>query len=296
MKIKFDHIKQQRGQALILVLIALAVGSLLITPTVRYVNTGLLETRISEDQLLQQHAADAAVEYTLWQLKYNVDGLTDQLDPENPSSSTSITVNGIEVPVITEITQSLLGDTWPFPVPSTQQGIHLTTALVIEAPYFSGDGQTAYFVHNVYIYDSGTSGVHLKTVFQQLDPRFTYMEGSYTGPSADLTTTYVDDHWELYFDFGEPLPKLREGEATFISFTALTNEYVDGDTYIGSGWVKYASFEAEEGVLFEGQYTPTNVGELYDITVTSGSYTILVSAGITEEGEIIIISYQIQIQ
>ena len=100
----------QRGQALILVLIALALGSLLITPTLGYVNTGLLESSISEEALLEQYAADAAVEYGLWQLKYNVDGLTDQLDPENPSSDT-ITVNGIEVPITTEITQSPLGST-----------------------------------------------------------------------------------------------------------------------------------------------------------------------------------------
>ena len=67
--------KKQRGQALILVLIALAVGSLLIIPTLNYLNTGLLRTRISERLLLQQYAADAAVEYSLWQLQYNVDGL-----------------------------------------------------------------------------------------------------------------------------------------------------------------------------------------------------------------------------
>ena len=84
---KLEGMKRQRGAALILVLIALALGSLLITPTLRYVYTGLLETRISEELLLQQYAADAAVEYSLWQLNYNVDGLTDQLDPDNPSSN-----------------------------------------------------------------------------------------------------------------------------------------------------------------------------------------------------------------
>ena len=126
----------QRGQALILVLIALALGSLLITPTLRYVNTGLLETRISKQQLFEQYAADAAVEYGLWQLKYNVDDFTDQLNPENPSAnSLPITVNGIEVPITTEITQSPLGEDWPFPVPESQSGIHLTTALVIGPPF-----------------------------------------------------------------------------------------------------------------------------------------------------------------
>ncbi|MFC1995435.1 hypothetical protein ACFLVM_00970 [Chloroflexota bacterium] len=282
----------QRGQALILVLIALAVGSLLVTPTLNYVSAGLLDIRVSKERLLEHYTADAAVEYTMWQLQYNIDGLTDQLDPENPSSSTSITVNGIEVPIITEITQSPIGDTWPFPVPSSTQGVHLSTALVIEAPIFPG-GAT-HFVHKVYMYNSGTSEVHLKAIFQRLDPRLTYVAESYGGHSADLTETYVDDHWELNFDLSEPLPKLGEQEATFIIFTASTDEYIEGDTYSGSGYVTYAGFQSEEGEMFEGEYTPTNIGECYDITVTSGSYTILVNVGITEEGEIIIQSYTIQ--
>lgn len=283
--------KKQRGAALVLVLIALSLGSLLIFPTLSYVSTGLLETRILEKRLLEQYSADAAVEHSLWQLKY---GLADQLDPDNPSSSTSITVNGIEVPVITEITQSPLGDTWPFPVPLSESGIHLATALVIEAPYWPQGEQTAYLKHMVYMYNSGSSEVHMKAVFQQLDPRLMYVADSYEGPTAELTETYVNDHWELYFDFKEPLPKLKAQEATFISFTASTSEEVGDDTYSGSGWVSYAGFQSEQEELFEGEYAPTNFGEYYDITVTSGSYTIIVNVGITEEGELVIRSYQIQ--
>ena len=292
---KLEGMKGQRGGAFILVLIALALGSLLITPSLSYVSTGLIETHVSEDMLLDQYTADAAIEYSLWQLKYNVDGLADQLDPENPSSSTSITINGTEVPITMEITQSLLGDVWPFPIPSSQQGIYLDTALVIEPPYWSEDGQTAYFRNVVYMYNSGTSAVHMKAVFQQLDPRFTYVEGSYEGFDADLMETYVNDHWELYFDFSEPRPWLGEQEATFISFVASTNEEVlPDDTYLCSGYVTYSAFEAEEGEMFEGEYTLGQFGYYYDVTATSGSYTILVNVGLTEDGEIIIRSYTIQ--
>ena len=292
--VKLEGMNRQRGQVLVLALIALALGALLIIPTLRYVFTGLVETRVSEKLLLEQYAADAAVEYSLWQLKYNVDNLTGQLNPDNPSANTSITVNGMEVPVITETTQSPLGDTWPFPVPSSQSGIHLTTALVIDPPFFSDDGQIAYFAHRVYMFNSGSSAVHIKSVFQQLDPRLTYLPGSYDGPNADLTETYVNDQWELYFDSAEPLPKLEEQEATFISFVASTSEEIGEDTYVGSGWVSYAAFGAEEGELFTGEYEPGTIGCYYDITVTAGSYTVVVNVGITEDGEIVLLSYQIQ--
>lgn len=286
-----DKMNNQRGQALILVLIALALGSWLITPTLNYVSTGLLETRLSKQQLLEQYAADAAVEYGLWQLKYDVDGLTDQLDPENPSSSTTITVNGIEVPITTEISQSLQDDAGPFPVLPSESGIHLTVALQIIPPSWSESGQTAYLTHVVYIYNYGTSAAHLKTVFEQLDPGLTYVAGSYEGPVADLTTTAVNDHWELYFEFTEPLPKLEPQGTMVITFIASAEEDMGEHNYQGSGYVTYAGFE-EEGVVYSGGSGIASFG-LYDITVTVGSYTYLVNVGITEEGEIVLRSWQL---
>ncbi|MBA7551473.1 hypothetical protein ES705_44013 [subsurface metagenome] len=119
------------------------------------------------------------------------------------------------------------------------------------------------------------------------------MEGSYEGFAADLTKTYVNDHWELYFDFTSPLPELNDGEATFISFTASTSGEI-GETYSGSGWVEYAGFEAEETAQFSGEYETGLFAYYYDITVTVGSYTYLVNVGITEEGEIVVHSWQLQ--
>jgi len=267
---------------------------MLITPTLNYVYTGLRETPVGEKLLLDQYAADAAVEYSLWQLKYNVDGLTDQLDPENPSADTSITVNGMDIHFTTEITQSPLGDDWPFPVPSSETGIHLTTALVIGPPQPSDDGETTYFPHVIYMYNSGTSTVQMKAIFQQLDPRFTCVPGSFNGAKADLTETYVDGCWELYFDFDQPLPKLDAGEATFMSFVASTTEEIGENVYNSSGYVAYAAFGSNMKDVFEGEYGLGTIGACYDITVTVGSYTIRVNTGITEEGEIVLLSYQVE--
>lgn len=60
--------KGQRGQAIILVLIFLAVGSLAITPALRYIDTAHTSQRISEDYLARQLAADAALEDAIWQI------------------------------------------------------------------------------------------------------------------------------------------------------------------------------------------------------------------------------------
>jgi len=286
--------KGQRGQAFILVLIALVLGTLLVTPTLGYVATGLVESDISVEQAHEEYAADAAIEYTLWLLQNNIDGITDQLDYENPSLETSITVNGIEVPVDIDITQSPLGESWPFPVPTSQSGIYLDAAIDIKSPFWSPDGETAYFPHVVYMYNCGDSVVHMNSFLQHLDPRFTYVEGSYEGFPAELATTFVDDHWELYFDLDQPLPWLRPGEATFVSFLCSADgEVGDDDTFTSSGSVGYAAFDAEEGEIVFGEYSPSTIGYYYDIETSVGSHTILVNVGITEDGELIILSYTV---
>ncbi len=69
-------------------------------------------------------------------------------------------------------------------------------------------------------------------------------------------------------------------------------EDVGEHNYLGSGHVTYAGFE-EEGVLYSGESGIESFG-LYDITITVGSNTYLVNAGITEEGEIVLRSWQLQ--
>lgn len=74
--------KLQKGQALILVLILLAVGALLIIPVLGFTFTGLHSQRLSEDALTKQAAADSALEDALWQMLNG--GLLSTLNPDDP--------------------------------------------------------------------------------------------------------------------------------------------------------------------------------------------------------------------
>lgn len=288
-----SSVNRQRGAGLILVLIALAVGSMLITPTLNYVYTGLHETPIREKLLLEQYTADAAIEYALWQLEYNVDDITDLLSIDNPSSSSAITVNGMEVSLTTEISESPQSDSGAFTVPSSQSGIHLAVALDIRPPVWSKAGNKLYLTHMVYIFNYGTSAVHLKSMFQQLEPGLTYLQQSYEGPNADLTKTHAGDHWELSFDFKQPLPKVEAQEWMVISFTTWTLDDMGEQIYSGNGWVEYAAFQEDGVEVYAGDSGPSSVG-LYDLTVSVGSYTLLVNAGVTEDGEVVIRSWQVE--
>ena len=92
-------IKKQAGQALILVLIVLAIGSMLVIPSLRLTGTSLMNTPIVERQIKGLYAADAAQEYILWKLAY--DNLGQQFTVDGQSASFNFNV--CDVPVNTTI-------------------------------------------------------------------------------------------------------------------------------------------------------------------------------------------------
>ena len=87
--------KKQAGQALILVLILLAIGVLLVVPTLRLTGTALMNSPIVERQTKGLYAADAAQEYILWKLLY--DGLGGEFTADGQSAHYDFYV--CEVPV-----------------------------------------------------------------------------------------------------------------------------------------------------------------------------------------------------
>jgi len=65
--IKADKAREG-GMAMILALIALALGMLMITPTLNYMVTGLQSTIIQERRTGEMYAADAGIEKAIWEL------------------------------------------------------------------------------------------------------------------------------------------------------------------------------------------------------------------------------------
>jgi len=61
----------EKGQALILVLVFLLVGSLTITPLMSYMETGLKTDQVYRDKADELYAADSGIEDAIWQIKYD---------------------------------------------------------------------------------------------------------------------------------------------------------------------------------------------------------------------------------
>lgn len=65
------RIKGESGQAFIMVLIVLAVGTLLVVPAMNLTTTSLKSSEIVYDEVRSLYAADGAQEYVLWKLKWD---------------------------------------------------------------------------------------------------------------------------------------------------------------------------------------------------------------------------------
>ena len=90
----------QKGQALPLVLLVLAIGILLIAPFLGHAGSSLIGSRIYGQAITEQYSADAGIDHAIWRLTY--DGLAAQLPFPGDSSTDDLSegVNGLTPTII----------------------------------------------------------------------------------------------------------------------------------------------------------------------------------------------------
>jgi Tfp pilus assembly protein PilX len=96
-------IQDESGRALVIALVALAVGTLLVIGFIQYVSTSQLATRAAREQTINHYSADAGVEHVIWRLA-NEDGFTQTVTTNSPVTYT-ITIN--EQTVVITVTRVL---------------------------------------------------------------------------------------------------------------------------------------------------------------------------------------------
>jgi len=77
----------ERGLALVMALVALALGLLVLPPMLSHVSTSLSASQSAEHNLQEQYSSDAGAEYGLWKLE-NDAGFRDQLETAGPAGIT----------------------------------------------------------------------------------------------------------------------------------------------------------------------------------------------------------------
>ena len=92
----------QGGQALPLALVALAVGTLLVSPFLADVSANLLAGRRTDENIADYYSADAGIEWGLWRLKNKPLLTTEETYTPAPLEPTPTSINGDSFPT-TEI-------------------------------------------------------------------------------------------------------------------------------------------------------------------------------------------------
>jgi Tfp pilus assembly protein PilX len=91
------HSNGERGQVLVLALLAMALGVILIAGFLYYVSTSQRATKAVREVTLDQYSADSGAEHAIWRLT-SEPGFSDSLAGGNPESYT-LTINGRTVTI-----------------------------------------------------------------------------------------------------------------------------------------------------------------------------------------------------
>lgn len=267
--------KRQRGQAIILVLVLLAIGALMITPVIQNIGNALKTSQIYTRFTNEDYAADAALDYGLWRLNYEP-GYAANLPMGVPSPPFYITINGVTANSTITPQATTNGTNEQL---SGQQLMHVNDSPVYYkvtktvTPNTANVSQNTTFTYTVSIksYDSTTNTTHkLTRIRDDLSYQFGHYTGGYVGnstswnatnwgvapfnPNNPLNGEWVTDdmdipHWRLTWVFGGGGIPFQYGETKTMSFQvrgALAQGYWGNDVYVSSNSssVDVAPFQA----------------------------------------------------
>jgi hypothetical protein len=204
-------IRDEKGQALLITLLFLAIGSLLITPTLDLMGTGINSGRIYEQKIDEIYAADAGIEDALWNIRY--DFVEDLLgagydeydystvydypyDLDVNGKVVDITIQNIWIPK--DIPES------PPPAADEAKGIIEDEKLIIIG--YPSSEESTYTIKIVYNWDTTQhrDALRVKTIGIWLSPGFEYVAESCDLNYSQETISLYKGGYAVVWDFANP--------------------------------------------------------------------------------------------
>ncbi len=214
----------ESGQALIIVLIFLVLGSLTLVPTLTHIGTALKTGEIYEEKTNEIYAADAGIEDAIWQIKY--DGLESIFESPNYnyifSSNASYIlddpVNGFSTNVTISNVWTPTDVPYDFLTPAQYKNVierditdNTTNRLVISGTPV--DSQTFRIKIDYYPADDVADNLSVSSIGLWFPTGFAYDGECELATFPDSQDTYVETSgpspggWAVVWDFSEePLP------------------------------------------------------------------------------------------
>ncbi len=276
--------KKEKGTALLLTLICLALGSILIASSIAYADSMLLATSVRDERNEAFYAADSGVDDAIWCIKNSV---------VPPRATLPQNINGYQVTINTfnQGFYSIYAGEF-VPISGHVDWMHITEE-VIWVP-----GENAYRYTVTVTRDPSCSGnIKIQEVGARLPPGYSYTENSADDPDFPLNLS--DDEPSVTLDgqnaemlkwvFGSPRPTLTDVDPT------VSQAFYFTGTGEFSGYYSWIIAEREDiGTISMIQ------GDVYIITAQAispldGSVksTVICDAMLTLSGDIYIIRWRI---
>ena len=189
--------KGEAGQALPVMLVLLALGSLLIIPSLNYASTSLKTVEVAEKNIEGLYAADAGVEDALWRIG-------NDLPASFPYPYQITGINGMTVDVTIEEVTSISGEEVN---PSAEHAdwMEVTKSVTYNA---------GIYFYTMYITNKGTSIIKIEKILVDFPADLEYVTGSTSGnvtiedPAVTGNpTTGITLIWEI----SPPYPTIEPG-------------------------------------------------------------------------------------
>ncbi|MBI2836563.1 MAG: hypothetical protein HYX85_02590 [Chloroflexi bacterium] len=290
----------ERGQALPMVLVALAVGTLLVVPFLGHSSTGLVTSRAYGQSMIEQYSVDSGIEHALWRLKYEP-GFANSLTLANPTTGYTVgNINGISVNVTLTYTYVESPPVPPPPPQGTQSDDVEISKTVSDCSAPVGANVTFSYTIYVSVKETGPTVVHFNEIGDLLPPGFSYVVGSSNltnlgsaNPEPVITTTEEGQKQLVWgTQQGSQKPRVNRGQTGTLSFDAWVG--LEADIYWNEAWVEW--LQDSISTVATGSTAPVGGGfcpYAYDILASAGGTSILARAafGITD---ISILSWRVQ--
>ncbi len=254
----------QKGQALPLALVALAIGTLVIAPFLSHASSSLIGSRIYEQAIGEQYSADAGVEFAIWHLRSGESEVPEGEELELPQ----FTLNGKTV----SVTIANEGG-WIYKVTSTatsDDGSNTTIESYISLTIGFFDGDFTIFPGN-FILDRGDE----------------YTGDVYAGGNVQLSrdatingSVYAEGNVQLSRDatingsvYAEGDVQLSEGAVINGSVYAGGNVQLSQGAVINGSVCAGGNVQLSQGAVINGDvYAGGNVQLSRDATITGDVY------------------------
>ena len=234
---------RQRGQAFVLVLILLALGSLVIVPALNLSFTGLQSRQAQQARLMEYYAADGAQEYSVWRLA-NEPGFASTLEPGVKTGPYYIELNGVKAEYSVTAQAS---ETAPSDAPITNDRYKITANVTPD--YLPEEGLATEFIYTITLQsmfdDVPADPFHLTELRVNFPQKFDYLDDSATGfiTQGTLSTPGSDFRWTF-----TPGISFNFWERKTMTFRASTTFTKSGSHYTGvEAWIEQGGRSGSTG-------------------------------------------------